>query len=88
MALFSIISLKKSEDIATLTSTYSLDSDAIVSEYEDFCKTLNIPQVEMNDIPYTANDFSYSGDSKEQEGSGEDIDEIQLYQPRKSSTAS
>ena len=30
----SVLSLKKSEDIATLTSTYSLDSDAIVSEYK------------------------------------------------------
>ena len=32
----------------------------------------------MNDMPSTANDFSYNGDSKEQEGSGEEIDEIQL----------
>ena len=58
-----------------------MDSDAIVSEYEDFCKAfrdLNIHQVEMNYMPSTANDFSYSGDSKEQEGSGEEIDEIQL----------
>ena len=30
----SVLSLKISEDIATLTSTYSLDSDAIVSEYK------------------------------------------------------
>ena len=58
-----------------------MDSDAIVSEYEDFCKAfrdLNIPQVEMNDMPYTVNDFSYSGDSKEQESSGDEIDEVQL----------
>ena len=32
----------------------------------------------MNDMPSTANDFSYSGDSEEQEGSDEEIYEIQL----------
>ena len=32
----------------------------------------------MNDMPSTANDFRYSGDSKEQESSGEEIDEVQL----------
>ena len=37
----------------------------------------------MNDMPSTANDFSYSGDSKEQEGSGEEIDEIQLPAKKK-----
>ena len=29
-------------------------------------------------MSYTANDFSYSGDSKEQNSSGEEIDEVQL----------
>ena len=54
--------------------------------HEDFRKAfrdLNIHQVEMNDMPSTANDFSYSGDSKEQESSGEEIDEIQLPAKKK-----
>ena len=61
-----------------------MDSDAIVSEYEDFCKafrdlkTYLRTRVEMNDMPSTANDFSYSDDSKEQESSGEETDEVQL----------
>lgn len=60
-----------------------MDSDAIVCEYEDFCqavRALNIPDVEMNDMSYTANDFTSSDDFKEQDSSGEReaVDKVQL----------
>ena len=60
IALFSCMNLKKGcsikpADIATLTSTYSLNSDAVVSEYEDSSfafRALNVPESEMTDIPF------------------------------------
>jgi len=85
IAIFSCINLKKGcsikpTDIAALTSTYSLNRDDVVSEYEDFSlafRTLNVPESEMTDIPFI-DDVSYTGDSKDQGSSGEDSDEVQL----------
>jgi len=60
IAIFSCFNLKKGciikpTDIAALISTYSLKSDAVVSEYEDFSlafRALNVPESEMTDIPF------------------------------------